>query len=173
MVDGQEEIHDYSYHKKRLGQEENIRMRLALFQPDIAQNTGAIIRLCACLGVPLDVIEPCGFVFDDEKLRRVGMDYIDHVDITRHFSWQHFLDSVEDSRLILLSTKSSGNYTEFSFAKSDILLLGRESAGVPAEVAARCDGMVKIPMRGEVRSLNVAMAGAIILSEALRQTELL
>jgi tRNA (cytidine/uridine-2'-O-)-methyltransferase len=146
-------------------------MRLALYQPDIAQNTGAMLRLGACLGVPVDIIEPCGFALDEARLKRVAMDYIDHVEMTRHSSWDVFKKQVGGSRLVLLSTKASMPYKNFAFRTEDVLLVGRESAGVPENVHAAVDARIAIPMRGAVRSLNVAMAAAIVLSEALRQTD--
>jgi tRNA (cytidine/uridine-2'-O-)-methyltransferase len=145
-------------------------MRLALFEPDIPQNTGALIRLGACLGVPVDIIEPCGFLWSEPKLKRAGMDYLGSADVTRHASWAAFCATRTDARLVLLTTKAAEPYLGFQFASSDILLLGRESAGVPAEVHDRADARLKIPMRTGLRSLNVALAGAIVLAEALRQT---
>jgi Predicted rRNA methylase (SpoU class) len=145
-------------------------MRLALFEPDIPQNTGALIRLGACFGVPIDIIEPCGFLWSEPKLKRAGMDYLGEADITRHASWARFRAARSDARLVLLTTKGAVSYLDFAFAPSDILLLGRESAGVPPEVHEAADARLLIPMRTGLRSLNVAMAGAIVLSEALRQT---
>ncbi len=145
-------------------------MRLALFEPDIPQNTGALIRLGACFGVPIDIIEPCGFLWSEPKLKRAGMDYLGEADITRHASWARFRAVRSDARLVLLTTKGAVSYLDFAFAPSDILLLGRESAGVPPEVHDAADARLLIPMRTGLRSLNVAMAGAIVLSEALRQT---
>jgi tRNA (cytidine/uridine-2'-O-)-methyltransferase len=145
-------------------------MRLALFEPDIPQNTGALIRLGACLGVPVDIIEPCGFLWSDAKLRRAGMDYLGQADLTRHASWAAFQAASAGARLILLTTKGATPYLDFAFAPSDILLLGRESAGVPDTVHASAAARLFIPMREGLRSLNVAMAGAIVLTEALRQT---
>ncbi len=150
----------------------NTNIRIALFQPDIAQNTGAIMRICACFGIGLDIIEPCGFLFDDEKMRRVGMDYIGQVDCKRHFSWQHFLDEYKSNRLVLLTTKSSDDYTKFEFKTGDILVLGRESCGVPDEVHNRCDEQVKILMDENARSFNVAVSAGIVASEAIRQLKL-
>ena len=143
-------------------------MRLALYQPDIPQNTGALIRLGACFGVPVDIIEPCGFLFSDKKLKRAGMDYLDLADVTRHPSWQAFLDAHGKNRLVLLTTKGTVAYADFAFQPGDILILGRESAGVPNDVRSRADARLRIPVAA--RSLNVAMAGAIVLAEALRQT---
>jgi tRNA (cytidine/uridine-2'-O-)-methyltransferase len=145
-------------------------MRLALFEPDIPQNTGALIRLGACFGVPVDIIEPCGFLWSEPKLKRAGMDYLGEADITRHASWSRFRAAQTGARLVLLTTKGAISYLDFAFAPSDILLLGRESAGVPPEVHDAADARLLIPMRAGLRSLNVAMAGAIVLSEALRQT---
>lgn len=150
-------------------------MRLALYQPDIAQNVGSMIRLCACFGVPLDIIEPCGFPFDVKRIRQTSLDYIEHITLARHNSWQAYLDFCNqqqpDARLVLLTTKGSTAHPEISFRENDILLMGRESAGVPADVAARADLKVRIPMAAHARSLNVAQAATIMLSEALRQTE--
>jgi tRNA (cytidine/uridine-2'-O-)-methyltransferase len=146
-------------------------MRLALYQPDIPQNTGAILRLAACFGLPVDVIEPCGFVFDDRRMRRAGMDYLEHVALRRHSSWEAYQASRSGigGRLILLSTKSARPYTECQFLATDTLLLGRESAGVPEEVHAAADLKLRIPMQAGLRSLNVAMAAAIVAGEAMRQ----
>lgn len=146
-------------------------MRIALFQPDIAQNVGTILRLGACLGVAVDIIEPCGFPFGDASLKRAGLDYLDHADFARHESWGTFL-STKPARVVLLTTKAERAYTDFAFAPTDTLLFGRESAGVPAEVAARSDARLKIPLRQGLRSLNVAVAAAMVLGEALRQTHL-
>jgi tRNA (cytidine/uridine-2'-O-)-methyltransferase len=145
-------------------------MRVALYQPDIAPNTGAIMRLCACFGVALDIIEPCGFVLDDRKLRRAGMDYMEYLDYTRHACWEDFLKQSGSRRLVLLTTKAEQAYDRFVFQADDVLLLGRESAGVPFDVHQRADARVLIPMRKPARSLNVGMAAAIVLGEALRQT---
>ena len=146
-------------------------MKIALFQPDIAQNLGTNLRTAACLGVDVEIIEPCGFPFDDRKVRRAGMDYIDMVKYTRHASWGHFKKWVEENnyRLVLLSSKVETSYTEFCFQKNDILLLGRESAGVTQEISDYCENAVTIPMQGGVRSLNVAVSAGIVLGEALRQ----
>lgn len=144
-------------------------MRLALYQPDIAQNAGAMLRLAACLGVPVDLIEPCGFVFGDAKLRRAGMDYLEHVDLIRHLSWAAFRPTIP-GRLVLLTTKASIVYTEAAFRPDDTLMVGRESAGVPDEVQEAADLRLRIPMRPGLRSLNVALAAAMVLGEALRQT---
>ncbi len=146
-------------------------LRLALYQPDQAPNTGAMMRLCACLGTGLDIIEPCGFVLDDKRLRRAGMDYIDQLDYSRHASWNDFTGQVGRRRLVLLTTRADMPYHQFEFRPDDILLMGRESAGVPDEVHARADARIIIPMQASARSLNVGMAAAIVLSEALRQME--
>jgi tRNA (cytidine/uridine-2'-O-)-methyltransferase len=143
-------------------------MRLALYQPDIAQNAGAMLRLAACLGVPVDLIEPCGFVFGDTKLRRAGMDYLAHVELTRHISWAAFRPLVP-GRLVLLTTKASIVYTEAAFRPDDTLMVGRESAGVPDEVQEAADLRLRIAMRPGLRSLNVALVAAMVLGEALRQ----
>ncbi len=145
-------------------------MRLALFQPDIPQNTGALIRLGACFGVPLDIIEPCGFLWSDAKLKRAGMDYLQYADVVRHASWAAFLEARQGVRLVLLTTKADTAYADFAFRPDDVLLLGRESEGVPDFVHKRADARLRIPLRAPMRSLNVAQAGAIVLAEALRQT---
>ena len=145
-------------------------MRIALFQPDIPQNTGAAIRVCACLGLGLDIIEPCGFLWNEKKMTRTAMDYKNHVDIQRHLNWDAFHETYKNNRIILMTTKGSTNYTDFQFQKDDILMAGRESAGVPDEVHAQVDGRVLIPMYGQARSMNVINATSMILGEALRQT---
>lgn len=147
-------------------------MRLALYEPDIPQNAGAILRLGACFGIAVDIIEPCGFVLDDRRLKRAAMDYLDRVAVVRHASWDAFRRS-RQGRLVLLSTKASLPYHRFAFGRDDVLLLGRETAGVPREVAEAVDASVVIPMRSGLRSLNVALAAAVVLGEALRQTALL
>ena len=147
-------------------------MRLALFQPDIPQNTGTLLRTAACLGLPVDIIEPCGFVFSDKQLRRAGMDYLDRADFVRHSSWQAFCDSdiARQGRLVLLSTRADRPYTEAVFSPSDILMVGQESAGVPDDVFDAADLKINIPMMAGARSLNVAIAAAMVIGEALRQT---
>jgi tRNA (cytidine/uridine-2'-O-)-methyltransferase len=145
-------------------------MRLALYQPDIPQNCGAAIRLCACLGVPLELIQPFGFIWDEAQVKRVAMDYLDHVTITKHLSFETFRAAYPENRLILLSTKASLPYTQFAFKPDDILLLGQESAGVPEAVHQASTARVLVPMQQGLRSLNVVMSGAIVLGEALRQT---
>ncbi len=148
-------------------------MRLALYQPDIPQNTGAIMRLAACLGVALDLIEPAGFLLGDRRLKRAGMDYLALLDLTRHRSWAAFLERrPRQHRLILLTTRGPVPYHRFVFEPDDILLLGRESAGVPDDVHAAADARLRVPMRDGARSLNVALAAAMVLGEALRQTGL-
>lgn len=144
-------------------------MRLALYEPDIPQNTGAMIRLGACFGVGVDIIEPCGFLFSDAKLRRAGMDYLGRAEVVRHPSWQAFLAARAGLRLVLLTTMGADRYVEFAFRPNDVLLLGRESEGVPDAVHERADARLRIPVKE--RSLNVAQAGAIVLAEALRQTK--
>jgi len=149
-------------------------MRLALFEPDIPQNTGAVLRLGACFGVAVDVIEPCGFVLDDRRLRRAGMDYLDGVDWRRHDSLDAFLAhrAAQDGagRLVLLTTGGTVRHVDFMFAPTDTLILGRESAGAPPALHAAADARLRIPLAPGMRSLNVAVAAAIVLGEALRQT---
>jgi len=144
-------------------------MRIALFQPDIPQNTAAIIRLGACLGVPVDIIQPCGFLFSHAGFRRAGMDYVELADVLQHASWEAFL-AARLGRIVLMTTKARLTYTEFSFCDSDIILLGRESAGVPDKIHEAADARVRVPLRSGLRSLNVAMTAAMTLGEALRQT---
>jgi tRNA (cytidine/uridine-2'-O-)-methyltransferase len=150
-------------------------MRLVLYQPDIAQNTGTILRLCACLGVPVDVIGPTGFDMTDRALKRAALDYLDHVDLTRHASFDLFARAraepgVPKSRLILLTSHAENAHYDFRFDANDTLMLGRESAGCPQAVHDYADTRIAIPMRPGLRSLNVAVAAAIVLGEALRQT---
>ncbi len=145
-------------------------MNIALFEPDIPQNTGSLIRLTACLGAVLHIIEPCGFLLDDKQLKRVAMDYNEQAIINRHSSWEKFISSLpENTRIILLSTKAKTSYTDFQYTKNDILLLGRESSGVPAKVVDNSQAQVKIPMYKNARSLNVALAAAMVLGESFRQ----
>lgn len=148
-------------------------MRLALYQPDIPQNTGTLLRSCACLGVPLDIIEPAGFNLSDKALLRAGMDYLDYSQMTRHLNWQAFFETQKaaNRRLILLTTQASTPYHTFSFQPEDVLLIGRESAGVPDSVHAAADQRLVIPIRAETRSLNMAIAAAMVLAEALRQSD--
>ncbi|HKU54320.1 MAG TPA: tRNA (cytidine(34)-2'-O)-methyltransferase [Rhizomicrobium sp.] len=145
-------------------------MRLALYEPDIPQNAGSLMRLGACLGVGIDIIEPCGFLLSDRNFRRAGMDYLQSADIRRHESWARFHQTVRPARLILLTTQGDRSYTDFAFAPGDVLLVGRESAGVPQAVHDGVDARLVIPLRPGLRSLNVAQAAAMVLGEALRQT---
>jgi tRNA (cytidine/uridine-2'-O-)-methyltransferase len=145
-------------------------MRVILYEPDIPQNVGTMLRLAACQGVAVDLIEPCGFPFDDRKLKRAGMDYLDQVELARHRSWRAYLDSAPEGRLVLLTTKSDIRYPDFAFASSDRLMVGRETSGVPGDVAAAADARLRVPMRPGLRSINVALALAMVLGEALRQT---
>lgn len=149
-------------------------MRIALYQPDIPQNAGTIMRMAACLGLAVDLIEPAGFDASDRSLKRAGLDYLQHLDLTRHASWDAFVAWRAASRLaprlVLLTTRAETVYTDFAFRAGDILLLGRESAGVPDEVHASADARIRIAMRPDMRSLNVAVAAAMVTGEALRQT---
>jgi len=145
-------------------------MRLALFEPDIPQNTAAIIRLAACLDVSVDIIEPCGFLFSDAGFRRAGLDYVERADIVRHPSWAAFRPALK-GRLVLLTTKAALPYTAFSFAVNDTLMFGRESAGVPDFVHEAAEARLRIPLKEGLRSLNVAQAAAMVVGEALRQLE--
>jgi len=147
-------------------------MQIALFQPDIPQNTGTILRLCACLDAPAHIIEPAGFAFSDRLLRRAGMDYLDHVRLRRHDSWAAFEEfrAGEGSRLVLFTTRGATHYLDFAYREGDILLFGRESAGVSDEVVEAADARLIIPIRAGLRSLNVAMAVAMAAGEAQRQT---
>lgn len=145
-------------------------MRIALFEPEIAGNVGAVLRLCACMGAAVDLIEPMGFAWDDRRVRRTAMDYIDHVTIARHAGFDAFRATVGSARLVLFTTKSRQSAYSFDFMPDDILLFGKESAGVPLEVAEACDARLRIPMRPQVRSMNLATSTALALGEALRQT---
>ncbi len=152
-------------------------MRLALFQPDIPQNTGTLLRLGACLDLPLDIIEPCGFIFNDKAMRRAGMDYLHLADYRRHNSWADFLAYRAQNpevygRLVLLTTHAVQPYTEFKFLKNDIILMGRESAGVPDDVHRLADARLLIPMTPQARSVNMAISAVMVVGEALRQTGL-
>ncbi len=144
---------------------------IALYQPDIAPNVGAIARLCACLGPDLHIIEPAGFPWSHAALRRAGMDYLDHVRLIRHDDWSAFLAAMSGRRIVLATTSGAIAHQRFAYHRGDVLLFGRESAGAPAHVHDRADGRVAIPMRPGMRSLNVAMSAAIIASEALRQLD--
>ena len=152
-------------------------MRLALFQPDIAQNTGTLLRLSACLDLPMDIIEPCGFLFSDKGLKRAGMDYLEMATYRRHTSWNDFLayrkqNPEQYGRIVLLTTHASMPYTDFKFKKNDIILMGRESAGVPEIVHQTADARLLIPMNKNSRSINVALSAVMVVVEALRQTNL-
>ena len=149
-------------------------MRLALYQPDIPQNTGTLLRLGACLGVELDIIEPCGFLFNEKAMRRAGMDYLEFVKYRRHNSWADFLAYREEhkeeyGRLVLMTTKGAQSFVDFEFLPNDIILMGRESAGVPENVHQTVDARLLIPMASEARSINMAISAAMALSEGLRQ----
>jgi tRNA (cytidine/uridine-2'-O-)-methyltransferase len=146
-------------------------VRIALYQPDIPQNAGAALRLAACLGVGVDLIEPAGFVLGNPRMRRAGMDYLDHVELVRHPSWDAYLGGdANPRRLVLLTTHATCAHIDFAFRADDTLLVGRESGGVPDDVYARADARIRVPMRSGVRSLNVVTALALVLGEALRQT---
>ena len=152
-------------------------MRIALYQPDIAPNAGAIFRLAAVLGVGVDLIEPAGFVMTDPRLKRVGLDYLGKVNLTRHMSWESYSllrnrEDVPASRMLLLTTAGTTRYIDFRFSASDTLLVGRETAGVPAHVHNTADARLRIPMGAGQRSLNIVVAAAMVLGEALRQTNL-
>ena len=144
-------------------------LHLAFYQPDMPQNMGAAMRLCACLDVGMEVIDPVGFAWKDREFRRSGMDYIDHVDLTRHTSWDSFRKTFKNNRIILLTTKADLPYTDFEFQPGDVLLCGSESSGVPADVHEFCKDQVTIEMHAQCRSLNVINAASMILGEAIRQ----
>lgn len=145
-------------------------MHLVLFQPEIPQNVGTLIRFAACMGISLDIIEPCGFLFTDKHLKRSGMDYIDLASVQRFSSWQAFCELRKDCRRIAITPDSSQKYTDFSFSSSDLLIMGQESTGFPPEILQSCHKKVAIPMLPERRSLNMAIAASIVTMEALRQT---
>lgn len=150
-------------------------MRLALYQPDIPQNTGTLLRLGACLNLPVDIIEPCGFLFNEKSMRRAGMDYLEFAEYRRHDSWQDFLDyrskhGDEYGRLILLTTHGAQSFVDFKFLPNDIILMGRESAGVPENVHQIADARLLIPMNPNARSINMAVSAAMAITEGLRQT---
>ena len=149
----------------------NLSPKIALFEPDIPQNTGAIIRTCACLGAKLEIIEPCGFLLSDKRFKRVVMDYMDEKDIKFYKSANDFFNSKKDQRIILMTTKASKSYTKFEFDINDTILFGRESAGVPEKVHKAVINKLKIPMENNKRSLNLASSVAIILAECLKQTK--
>ena len=151
----------------------NLRPKIALFEPDIPQNTAAIIRTCACLGVKLEIIEPCGFLLNDKRFKRVVMDYMDEKDIKFYKSSVDFFKFKEGQRIVLMTTKASISYTRFKFEKNDTILFGRESAGVPEGVHKLIKNRLKIPMKNDKRSLNIASSVAIILAESLKQNKLI
>ena len=150
----------------------SLKPKIALYEPDIPQNTAAIIRTCACLGADLEIIEPCGFLFNDKRFKRVVMDYMDEKMIKFYKSYKEFFKSKKGQRIILITTKSENSYATFKFENNDTLLFGRESAGVPRNVHNLIKDRLKIPMIGDKRSLNIATSVAIILSENLRQISL-
>ena len=149
-------------------------MRIALFEPDIPQNAGNIFRLGACLGIPIDIIEPAGFVIDDKRLRRASMDYYDYLDLTKHISWENFYNwsKINSYRLILLTTKSKKSYYNYIFQNNDILLFGRESSGVPDKVHSTVNERLTIPMIEGPRSINLSSSVAMVASEVIRQLKL-
>ena len=146
--------------------------KIALFEPEIPQNTAAIIRTCSCLGAKLEIIEPCGFLLSDKRFKRVVMDYMDEKEIIFYKSSKDFFESKKDQRIILMTTKASLSYTKFKFRKNDTILFGRESAGVPEKIHKIVKYRLKIPMKNNKRSLNIASSVAIILAESLKQTKL-
>ena len=151
----------------------NVGPKIALFEPDIPQNTGAIIRTCACLGAKLEIIEPCGFLLSDKRFKRVVMDYMDEKEIKIYQNSVHFFESKKNQRVILMTTKGSDSYTNFKFDVNDTILFGRESAGVPKDIHGLVKNRLKIPMKNDKRSLNIASSVAIILAECLKQTKLI
>lgn len=146
-------------------------IELALYEPDIAPNVGTLARLAACLAMPIHVIEPCGFAFSAQAFKRAAMDYLAMADLRAHDDWSAFLHSMGERRLVLLTTRGDMSYGQFHFHRDDVILVGRESAGVPESVHRRADARLAIPMREGARSLNVAVAAAMVVGEALRQTE--
>ena len=151
----------------------NKELKIALFEPDIPQNTAAIIRTCACLGAKLEIIEPCGFLLSDKRFKRVVMDYMDEKNIKLYESLNHFFKSKKNQRIILMTTKASESYTNFKFDINDTILFGRESSGVPKRIHKLIKNRLKIPMKNNKRSLNIASSVAIILAECLKQTKLI
>lgn len=147
-------------------------MDIALYQPDIAPNVGSLVRLSACLGMGLHIIEPCGFPLDDKRMKRAAMDYVQAAELIRHTSFEAFLAAMNGRRLVLLTTKAADSFLDFSFRADDVLLLGRESGGVPQEVHERVDARILIPLNPSARSLNLVQAACIAAGEALRQTQL-
>ncbi|WP_119419564.1 tRNA (cytidine(34)-2'-O)-methyltransferase [Desertibaculum subflavum] len=144
-------------------------MRLALYQPDIPPNVGTMLRLCACLRVPVDIIEPCGFPFSDKRLKRAGLDYLDAAEMTRHVTFDAFLETIAGRRLVLMSTRGDIVHHAFRFTPSDVVMMGREQSGVPDTVHARADARLRVPMASGLRSLNIAVTAGIAITEALRQ----
>ncbi len=151
----------------------NHGLKIALFEPDIPQNTASIIRTCSCLGAKLEIIEPCGFLLSDKRFKRVVMDYMNEEEIKFYKSLDHFFDNKRNQRIVLMTTKASISYTKFKFDKNDTILFGRESAGVPEKVHKSVKDKLKIPMKNNMRSLNVATSVAIILAESLKQNKLI
>ena len=149
------------------------RPKISLYEPDIPQNTAAIIRTCACLGAELEIIEPCGFLLTDKRFKRVVMDYMDYSKIKFYQSAEHFFEEKKNQRIVLMTTKGSINYTKFNFKADDTILFGRESAGVPEKIHKLIKNRLKIPMQSNKRSLNVSISVAIILAESLKQTKLI
>ena len=147
--------------------------KIALYQPDIPQNTASIIRTCSCLGTKLEIIEPCGFLLNDKRFKRVVMDYMDEKEINFYPSFKHFFEAKKNQRIVLMTTKASISYTKFKFEKNDTILFGRESAGVPDNIHKIIKNRLKIPMKKNRRSLNIASSVAIILAESLKQTKLI
>ena len=144
--------------------------KIALFEPDIPQNTAAIMRTCACLGAKLEIIEPCGFFLNDKRFKRVVLDYMDEKEIIFYQNFEHFFELKKSQRIILMTTKASESYTKFKFERNDTILFGRESAGVPEKIHNLIKYRLKIPMKNDKRSLNIASSAAIILAESLKQT---
>ena len=151
----------------------NQRPKIALYEPDIPQNTAAIIRTCACLGAKLEIIEPCGFLLTDKRFKRVVMDYMDFEQIEFYQSSDKFFEAKKNQRIVLMTTKGSISYTKFKFNSDDTILFGRESAGVPESIHQLTENRLKIPMNNNFRSLNIASSVAIVLAESLRQTEII
>ena len=149
----------------------NLRPKIAFYEPDIPQNTAAIIRTCACLGADLEIIEPCGFLLSDKRFKRVVMDYMDWDKINLYQSSEHFFKAKKNQRIVLMTTKASISYTKFNFNKNDTILFGRESAGVPKNIHELVNDRLKIPMNKNTRSLNIASSVAIVLAESMRQIE--
>ncbi|MDA9698337.1 tRNA (cytidine(34)-2'-O)-methyltransferase [Candidatus Pelagibacter sp.] len=147
------------------------KIKVALYEPDIPQNTAAIIRTCACLGATLEIIEPCGFLLSDKRFKRVVMDYMDEKEIKIYRSSEHFFKSKKNQRVILITTKGSESYLDFKFDKNDTILFGRESAGVPEKIHKLLKNRLKIPMKSNKRSLNISSSVAIVLAECLKQTK--